>query len=153
MADENATNENPVFAIDKLYIKDASFESPKAPHGFMATEQPKLDLNLNIGANQVGDEAHEVTVSITIEAKIGDDTLFLVELVQAGVFVIKNVPQENLGPLIGIECPTILFPYAREAVSDLTVKGGFQPLMLAPVNFAQLYAEQQAKQQAEKSDA
>lgn len=137
-------DEKPVFAIDKIYAKDVSFESPKAPHSFMSSEQPNLNLNLNINTAKVGDDAHEVALTITVEAKVKEDVLFLVELVQAGVFMIKNVPDENLGPLLGIECPTILFPYAREAISDLTVKGGFQPLLLAPVNFAQLYADKQS---------
>lgn len=145
MAEENAVSDDaPVFAIDKIYLKDVSFESPNSPNCFMSTDQPDLDLNMNIEHRQVGEDAYEVILKVTIEAKIKEDALFLVEIQQAAVFLIKNIPEQNMAPIMGIECPNVLFPYAREAISDLTVKGGFQPLMLAPVNFAQMYTERNA---------
>ena len=133
------------FQIEKVYVKDLSLEIPNAPQAFMQPVQPQLEVRIDTAAAEFAENHYEATVSATVTAKIGDKTLFLVEAVQAGVFQLRNVPEEDLKPLLGIACPTILFPYLRETISDLVVRGGFPPVLLAPVSFEALYAQRQSQ--------
>ena len=142
-------NAQPVFAIEKLYVKDLSLEVPGAPQIFLEREAPQINVQLRTAGQAVEDGVYEVTLTVTVNAKIGEDrNLFLVEVAQAGIFQIRNVPQEDLEPIMMIGCANILFPYAREAVSDAVARAGFQPVVLAPVNFEAMYAQnrQQAAQ-------
>ena len=142
-----AENTQPVFSIEKLYVKDLSLEVPGAPQIFLEREAPQINVQLRTAGQAVEDGVYEVTLTVTVNAKIGEDrNLFLVEVAQAGIFQIRNVPQEDLEPIMMIGCANILFPYAREAVSDAVARAGFQPVVLAPVNFEAMYA--QNRQQA-----
>ncbi len=141
-------NDQPVFAIEKLYVKDLSVEVPNAPEIFLEREQPQVEIQLNTGGRGIGDGVFEVILTVTVTAKFEDKTVFLVEVGQGGIFRIQNVPDEQLEPLIAVACPNILFPYAREAVSDAVARAGFQPIILQPVNFEGMYM-QRLQQQAE----
>lgn len=136
------------FAIQKIYVKDVSFEAPHAPVIFTEKWAPHIDLQLSSNSQAVGENLFEVVLTVTVTAKLGDKTAFLVEVQQAGVFTIQGVG-ENLGPILGSFCPNILFPYAREAISDLVTRGGFPQLLLAPVNFDALYAQHMQRQQSQ----
>lgn len=137
-------NEQPVFNIEKLYVKDLSLEVPNAPAVFLEQETPNVGVELGTQANQIGEGYYEVALTVTVTSKIGEEkTVYLVEAVQAGIFQIRNIPQEDIEPVLMIGCANILFPYAREAVSDAITRAGFQPLLLAPVNFEGLYAARQ----------
>ena len=140
-------NAQPVFGIEKLYVKDLSLEVPNAPEIFLEREQPQIEIQLNTGGRGVGEGVFEVVLTVTVTAKMGEKTVFLVEVGQAGIFRIQNVPEEQMEPLIAVACPNILFPYAREAVSDAVSRAGFQPIVLQPVNFEGMYM--QRLQQAE----
>jgi preprotein translocase subunit SecB len=143
MTDAAPSSENmPIFSIEKIYIKDLSVEAPNAPQIFLEREAPQMDMQLNTQSAPLEADIFQCILSITITAKIGDKTAFLVELQQAGVFRIKNLPSEALEPALGVGCPNILFPYAREAISDVILKAGFPPLLLQPVNFEALYLQQ-----------
>ena len=145
-----AENTQPVFSIEKLYVKDLSLEVPGAPQVFLEREAPQINVQLRTSGQAVEDGVYEVTLTVTVSAKIGEDrTLFLVEVAQAGIFQIRNLPESDLEPVMMIGCPNILFPYAREAVSDAVTRAGFQPVLLSPVNFESLYQaqRQQAAQQ------
>lgn len=136
------------FQIEKVYVKDLSLEIPNAPQAFMQQAQPQLEVRIDTAAAPFGDGYYEATVSATVTAKAGDRTLFLAEAVQAGIFQLRNVPPEDLNPLLGVACPTILFPYLRETISDLVIRGGFPPVLLAPVSFEAIYMQRlQAQQQ------
>jgi preprotein translocase subunit SecB len=137
MADEN----NKQFAIQKLYVKDISFESPNSPLIFMEKWEPKVDFQLNSGAQPLQEHLYEVSLTVTVTVKLEDKTAYLVEVCQAGIFTLAGFSEEELGPMLGIFCLNALYPYAREAVSDLVVRGGFPALLLAPVNFEGLYAQ------------
>lgn len=141
-------NAQPVFAIEKLYVKDLSVEVPNAPEIFLEREQPQVEIQLNTGGRGIGDGVFEVILTVTVTAKFEDKTVFLVEVGQGGIFRIQNVPDEQLEPLIAVACPNILFPYAREAVSDAVARAGFQPIILQPVNFEGMYM-QRLQQQVE----
>ena len=139
----------PVFNIEKIYVKDLSVEVPNAPAIFLERDQPQIDLHINTQSEPV-DQAngiYQTILTLTINAKIKDKAAFLVELQQAGIFRIQNIPQEAMEPALGIGCPNIIFPYAREAVSDAVLKAGFPPLMLQPVNFEMMYMQQQQAMQ------
>ena len=138
--------ETPSFAIEKLYIKDLSLEVPNAPAIFLEREAPDIGLQLQTGGLKVGDDIFEVTLTATVTAKIGEKTVYLVEVGQAGLFRIRNIPEENLEPLLAIACPNILFPYVREVVSDCVTRAGFAPVVLQPVNFEAMYAARQQEQ-------
>jgi preprotein translocase subunit SecB len=141
-----AEGQSPKFSIQKLYLKDVSFESPGAPAIFQdADGQPELKLNLTQRVQTIGDNLYEVVLTVTVTCKIGDKTAYLAEVQQAGVFGVAGFEQEQLQATLGAYCPTILFPYARQQISDLVLHGGFQPLLLQPVNFDQLYADQVRK--------
>jgi preprotein translocase subunit SecB len=152
MAEENqqsAKAPEQQFSIQKIYVKDISFESPNAPSVFADGEwAPEVNLQINTGQNSVGNNTYEVNLNITVTAKQGDKTAFLVEITQSGIFGIAGFPQEPLAGMLGAFCPETLFPYAREAISDLVVKGGFPQLLLAPVNFNALYTQHLQQQQA-----
>lgn len=141
-------NQGPVFGIEKLYVKDLSLEVPNAPQIYLEQEAPQLEVQLNTEGNALGEGAFEVVLTVTVTAKIGDKTVFLVEVGQAGIFRILNVPDEQMEPLIAVACPNILFPYAREVVSDAITRAGMQPVVLQPVNFEALYMQRQEQQQA-----
>ncbi|AEM47422.1 protein export chaperone [Acidithiobacillus ferrivorans] len=138
-----------VFMIERIYVKDISFESPNAPLSFVQTEAPTVDVGLNTTSNGVEgmDDLTEVTLTVTVKAKAGESTYFAVEVQQSGLFRIQNIPDEHMPALIAVHCPTILFPYAREVVADMVGRGGFQPLHLHPVNFEALYQQAQVQQQ------
>ena len=139
----------PVFSIEKIYVKDVSLEVPGGPQAFMQQEQPQLEVQITQQSQRVNESLVEVTLVVTVTAKSGDKVLFLVETSQAGVFQIRNVAEPDLPPLLGIVCPNVLFPYARETVSDLITRAGFPPVLLAPVNFEAIYQQRAA---AEKPD-
>jgi len=135
------------FSIDKIYVKDLSLENPSAPQSFMSQESPQLEVGLRTRGEQVQPDVYECVLTITLTAKSGDKTLFLVEASQAGVFTIKGVPADQLQPVLAIHCPTVLFPYARETLADAVGRAGFPPVHLAPINFEALYQQQLAQQQ------
>jgi preprotein translocase subunit SecB len=138
------------FQIEKVYLKDVSLEIPNAPQVFLQQTQPQLEVRLDTGATPISEGYYEATVSATITAKVGDKTLFLAEAVQAGIFQMRNVPEADLKPLLGIACPTILFPYLREAISDLVIRGGFPPVLLAPVSFEALYVQRMQQESSQE---
>lgn len=150
---DNATNESapqeaqPGFAIEKLYVKDASLEIPNAPQIFTDRTAPQVNVELGNSAQKLDEGIFESAIKVTVTAKIGDKVAFLVEVTQAGIFAIRNIPEENIEMIMGVTCPNILFPYAREVVSDLVTRAGFAPVLLNPINFEALFMQQ--KQQAE----
>jgi preprotein translocase subunit SecB len=130
------------FQIEKVYVKDLSLEIPHAPQVYAEQAQtPQIDVRIESGELRFQQDYYEVTLSVTITARNGERTLFLVEAVQAGIFALRNVPEADLGPLLGIACPTVLFPYLRETISDVVTRGGFPPLLLTPISFEQLYMQ------------
>ena len=159
MAEENQTPETagqgaaqadqPRFSVMKLFIKDVSFESPSSPEIFQNQGEPDLKLNLNQRVKSLEDNNYEVILTVTVTCKVGDQTAYLAEVQQGGLFSIVGFEPEQAQATLGSYCPAILFPYARQQISDLVLHGGFQPLLLQPVNFDQLYAEQIRRQQAE----
>ncbi|MBI3140329.1 MAG: protein-export chaperone SecB [Rhodocyclales bacterium] len=134
---ENAAQ--PVFSIEKIYVKDLSLEIPHAPQVFLEREQPQVEIGLHSEANGLDEGVFEVVLTVTVTAKVGEKTLFLVEAAQAGIFQVRNVPGEEVEPVLAIACPNILFPYVRETVSDTVNRAGFPPVLLAPVNFEAIY--------------
>ena len=143
MTDQQA---QPVFNIEKIYVKDLSVEVPNAPAIFLERDAPLMEMQINTQSAQVDEGIYQSILTLTITAKIKDKTAFVVELQQGGIFRIQNLPPEALEPALAIGCPNILFPYARESVSDAVLKAGFPPLMLQPVNFEALYMQQQQAQ-------
>jgi preprotein translocase subunit SecB len=142
-----AEEQQPVFNIEKLYVKDLSVEVPNAPDIFLEREAPQMDVNMSSESHPIGEALFQSTITATVTAKIGDKTMFLVECTQAGIFRIQNVPQDQMPMVLGIGCPNIVFPYLRETVSDVVIRSGFPPLLLNPVNFEALFHQQQAAQQ------
>lgn len=138
----------PFFNIEKIYIKDLSVEVPNAPQIFLEREQPQIDMQINTQSGPVEQDIYQTELTLTITSKIKDKTAFLVEVRQAGIFRIQNLPKEALEAALAIGCPNILFPYAREAVSSAVLSAGFPPLLLQPVNFELLYMQQQQARQA-----
>ena len=135
-------NNQPVFSIEKLYVKDLSLEIPNAPQAFLERETPTVDIQLHHNSNTVEDGLYQTILTVTVTAKVNEKTLFLVEVAQAGLFTLRNIPQQDMDAVLGIACPNILFPYAREVVSDIVVRAGFPPVVLNPVNFEALYQAQ-----------
>jgi len=129
------------FQIEKIYVKDLSLEIPHAPQVFAEPAQPQIDVRVESAEAPFSEGLYEVTLSVTVTARAGERTIFLAEVVQAGIFALRNIPEADLGPLLGIACPTVLFPYVRETVSDLVTRGGFPPLLLSPLSFEQLYLQ------------
>jgi preprotein translocase subunit SecB len=142
MADSN----EPVFQIQRVYMKEASLEQPNSPAILLEQEQPSVDIQLGVEAQQAADGMFEVAVSATVTTKIKDKTVFLVEVKQAGIFEIRNVPPEQLQAVMGIACPQIVDPYLRGNVADLVTRAGFPPVHLAEINFQAMYEQQQAEQ-------
>ena len=135
----------PSFSIEKIYVKDLSLEVPNAPEIFLEQEAPEINIHLQTGSTKVSDDIYEATLTVTVSAKIGEKNVYLIEVGQSGIFRISNIPEDNLQPLLLIACPNILFPYAREAVSESVTRAGFAPLILQPVNFESIYASQLQK--------
>ena len=142
------TPATPVFHVEKLYLKDLSFESPNTPEMFRENLEPKVDFNLEMGTTQKSAEHYETSLHVTVKVMAGERTMFLVDLTYAGLFLLRNVPQELLAPMLGIECPTVLFPYVRQLVSEMIMQGGFRPMVLDPINFSALFHQSQQKNQA-----
>jgi preprotein translocase subunit SecB len=140
------------FSIQKIYLKDVSFESPNSPAVFTGEWKPEVNVQLNTEIKGLENNMHEVTLSVTVTAKQQDKTAFLVEVKQAGLFQLAGFEQEQLGGMLGAYCPETLFPYAREAISDLVTKGGFPQLLLSPVNFNALYMQHQQQQAQAATD-
>lgn len=146
MAETNAAGEKQ-FAIQKLYVKDISFESPNAPKIFTQKWEASLDLNIGTHVDNLENSVYEVSLAITATVKVEDSIAYLVEIKQSGIFTIAGFSEQEMGPMLGIFCPNILFPYAREAITDIVTKGGFPQLILAPVNFDAMYLQQIQKNQ------
>ncbi len=144
-AQENA---QPVFNMEKIYVKDLSLEIPHAPQIFLERESPQINVQLSTQAAAVETGEHEVAITATVTAKVGDKVMFLIEAKQAGIFGVHNVPEEELEPILAVMCPNILFPYLREVVSDVAVRAGFAPVLLNPINFDVLYHQRKQAQAA-----
>ena len=140
MSEEQAT---PVFQIQRVYLKDMSLEQPNSPAILTSTEQPSVDIQLGVGMEQIADGIVEVTVTATVTTKIEDKVVFLVEAKQAGIFEARNLPEDQMGPVIGIACPQIIYPYLRGNVADMIQRAGFPPVHLAEINFQAMYEQQQ----------
>ena len=137
-------NANPVFQIQRIYLKDASLEQPNSPAILTSNETPAVDIQLAVAVENVVEGITEVAVTATVTAKIQDKVVFLVEIKQAGIFEIRNLPEEQMGPVIGIACPQIVYPYLRGNVADLIQRAGFPPVHLAEINFQAMYEQQRA---------
>jgi len=148
-----ADNNEPVFQIQRVYMKEASLEQPNSPAILLETEQPTVDIQLGVEAQQAADGVYEVAVSATVTTKIKDRTVFLVEVKQAGIFEIRNVPAEQMQGLMGSACPQIVYPYLRGNVADVIARAGFPPVHLAEINFQAMYEQQQLAQQAQEGGA
>ena len=142
MADQDPT---PVFQIQRMYLKDLSLEQPNSPAILLEQQQPQVDINLAMSAGGVSDGIYEVTVTATVTTKLKDRTLFLIEAKQAGIFEIRNVPEEQLQGILSIVCPQMIYPYLRAIVSDVCTRAGFPPIMLTEVNFQAMFEAQQAQ--------
>jgi preprotein translocase subunit SecB len=142
----------PGFGIEKLYVKDLSLESPNAPQIFTEREVPQVGIEISNSASKLDEGVYEVVLTITVTSKLADKTVFLIEVAQAGIFQVQNVPEDNLEIIFSITCPNILFPYAREVVSDLSVRAGFPSVVLSPINFEALYAQQKQQQAQAEAD-
>ena len=141
------------FSIEKIYLKDLSLENPASPQSFQLTEQPQVEIGLRTRGEQVQPDVYEVVLTITATAKAGGKTVFLVEVSQAGVFAIRGITPDLVQPIIAVHCPTVLFPFAREAIADATMRAGFPPVQLAPINFDVLYQQQLAQMAAQPAAA
>jgi preprotein translocase subunit SecB len=153
MSDVATQNDQPIFSIEKIYLKDLSVEVPNAPQIFLERESPQVDVQLHHNSSTVEDGIYHTLLTVTVSAKLGDKTMFLVEVGQGGIFSIRNLPNQDLEPVLAISCPNILFPYARQAVSDALVSAGFPPVLLNPVNFEALYAAQKQGDAAPAAEA
>jgi preprotein translocase subunit SecB len=137
---------SPMFNIDKLYLKDMSMEIPHAPSIFLSRESSNFDVQLNTLASSVSEGVFEVMVMSTVTCKLGEQVAYLIEVKYAGIFQARNIPNEEIEPLLAVTCPEIIFPYLREAVSEMTVRAGFPPLLLNPVNFLASYQRNKEQQ-------
>ena len=144
-------DQNPIFQIQRIYLKEASLEQPNSPGILLEQDQPSVDIQLGVEANPAADGVYEVCVTATVQTKVKDKTVFLVEAKQAGIFEVRNLPQEQMGPIMGIACPQIVYPYLRGNVADLIQRAGFPPVHLAEINFQAMYAQQQAQAAGEAS--
>lgn len=142
MADDNL---QPVFNIQRVYLKDLSLEQPNSPQILLEQAQPQVDINLGLQAEPVAEGIYEVAVTATVTTKVNDKVLFLVEAKQAGIFEIRNIPEDQLQPIIGIACPGIVYPYLRAIVSDVCTRAGFPPVILSEVNFQAMFEAQRAQ--------
>ncbi len=137
-------NLDPMFQIQRVYLKDISLEQPNSPEILLNQEQPAVDIQLGVEAQPITDGLYEVSVTATVHTKIGDKSVFLVEAKQAGIFEIRNMPPEQLNAVLGIACPQIVYPYLRGNVADVIQRGGFPPVTLAEINFQAMFEQQQA---------
>lgn len=144
---QNSQTTQPQFEIQRIYTKDLSYEAPNTPHTFVEDWKPEVQLNLETKSNRIQENMHEVVLSVTATVSSNKKSAFLIEVHQAGIFLISGIPNEQLRQMLGSFCPNILFPYAREVISDIVVRGGFPQLLLAPVNFDALYAQHMDEQQ------
>ena len=144
------SDNQPQFALQRVYLKDVSFEAPNSPQVFTKEWKPEVKLDLNTGAKKLDDTHYEVSIKVTVTATNADDTAFLVEVDQAGLFVLANIPEDQVRPMLATVCPNILFPYLRENIDNLVIKGGFPALVLAHINFDALY-QQRLAQEAEEA--
>jgi preprotein translocase subunit SecB len=151
MADD--TSNTPMFQIQRLYLKDLSLEQPNSPQILLEQGQPQVEINLALGAEPIGEGMYEVSVTATVTTKLADKVLFLVEAKQGGIFEIRNIPEEQLRQILGIACPSIVYPYLRAIVSDVCTRAGFPPVVLSEVNFQAMYEAQQAQAQAQLGGA
>jgi len=151
-AQATAQNSDPSFVIEKLYVKDMSLEIPNAPQVFTQREVPQIGIEIGNYSAVLEEGIYEVALRVTVTAKVGESTVFLIEVQQAGIFRVQNVPDEHIEPILAITCPNILFPYAREVVSDISIRAGFPPVTLSPVNFDAIYAHQK-EQEAQQAQA
>jgi len=140
-----ADQQDPVFQIQRVYLKEASLEQPNSPEILLESEQPSVDIQLGVEAKPAADGVYEIAVTATVQTKIKDRTVFLVEAKQAGIFEIRNIPEDQMGPIMGIACPQIVYPYLRGNVADLIQRAGFPPVHLAEINFQAMYEQQQAQ--------
>jgi preprotein translocase subunit SecB len=140
-----ADQQDPIFQIQRVYLKEASLEQPNSPGILLEQESPVVDIQLGVDATPVAEGVFEVTVLATVQTKINDKTVFLVEVRQAGIFEIRNVPAEQMSQILGIACPQIVYPYLRGNVADLIQRGGFPPVHLSEINFQSMYEQQQAQ--------
>lgn len=136
-------------SIEKIYVKDLSLENPGAPQSFQLAESPQIEIGLRTRGEQVAPDVYECVLTLTVTARANDKTVFLIEAAQAGVFAIRGVPPNQLQPVLAVHCPAVLFPYARETVADASMRAGFPPVHLAPINFEALYQQQLAQAAAE----
>jgi preprotein translocase subunit SecB len=143
----------PTLRIERIYVKDLSLENPGAPHSFTTAAAPQIEVNLRTRAEQVESNLFECVLTLTVTAKAADKTLFLVEATQGGMFRIDGVPMSDLQPILGIHCPTVLFPYIRETVADAVMRAGYPPVHLDPINFEILYQQQLAALQQQQPQA
>lgn len=146
------TDTNPVFQIQRIYLKDLSLEQPNSPEILLLQKQPELEMKLNLETKSIADGTYEVCVTATVQTKIEDKTVFLVEAKQAGIFEVRNLPAEQLSAVLGITCPQIVYPYLRGNVADLIGRAGFPPVHLTEINFQALFQQQQ-QQAAEAAKA
>jgi preprotein translocase subunit SecB len=137
--------QDPVFQIQRVYLKEASLEQPNSPAILLEQESPSVDIQLGVEAQVAAEGVWEVAVTATVTTKLKDKTMFLVEAKQAGIFEIRNVPQDQMGPILGIACPQIVYPYLRATVADIVTRAGFPPVHLAELNFQAMYEQQQAQ--------
>ncbi len=146
---DNGQNAQPQMSMQKIYVKDSSFEAPNAPQIFQeigeGTQEPQVQLNLSQEANKLAEDVHEVVLTLTLTCSLGERTAYLAEVHQAGVFGISGFSSEDEAGILGSYCPNVLFPYARQVISALVLEGGFPPFLLQPINFDALYAEQQRR--------
>ncbi|MDB5741939.1 MAG: protein translocase subunit secB [Polaromonas sp.] len=138
-------NLDPVFQIQRVYLKDMSLEQPNSPEILLNQEQPSVEIQLGVDAKPVADGLFEITVTATVHTKIEEKTVFMVEAKQAGIFEIRNMENEQLGAILGIACPQIVYPYLRSNVADIIQRGGFPPVHMAEINFQAMYEQQQAQ--------
>ncbi len=144
MSDQIQPDQQPVFNIQRIYLKDLSLEQPNSPAIFLEQDAPGIEVSIDVGAEQLADGIHETTITVTVTAKIRDKVAFLIECKQAGIFEMRNIPTEQMDPLLGITCPNILYPYLRANIADMVTRAGFPPIHLTEINFEVFY--QQRKQ-------
>lgn len=144
--------QQPAFNIEKIFVKDLSLEIPHAPGIFLERETPQVNLQLNTKNQTIDEGLYEVQIMVTVTAKFKEKVMFLVEAHQAGIFRISNVPEKEIGPVLGIGCPNILFPYLRETVSDVVTRAGFPPVLLNPVNFEAIYHQSQQRTESQSNE-
>ncbi|WP_455366065.1 protein-export chaperone SecB [Kaarinaea lacus] len=153
-SDQNAANnpEQQQFAMQKIYVKDVSFETPNTPEVFTQEWKPDVNVQLDTSGKQIAPDVHEVVLGITVTVKMNEKVAYLVEIHQAGIFTVKGFTDNDRGAMLGSYCPNVLFPFAREVISDLVTKGGFPQLLLAPVNFDAIYQQHLQRMQTETAE-